>query len=75
LQKREELGILATGHDSMVQVPGTDDWYMAYHRFRIPDGNGTFRETTIDKVEWDASTGFMLEVVPTLESVQAEPVP
>lgn len=75
LQKREELGILATGHDSVVQVPGTDDWYMAYHRFRIPDGNGTFRETTIDKVEWDASSGFMLEVVPTLTSVEAETVP
>lgn len=75
LQKREELGILATGHDSMIQVPGTDDWYMAYHRFRIPDGNGTFRETTIDKVEWDASSGFMMEVVPTLTSVEAETVP
>jgi beta-xylosidase len=74
LQKREELGILATGHDSMIQVPGTDDWYMAYHRFKIPDGNGTFRETTIDKVEWDASSGLMMEVVPTLESVQAETV-
>lgn len=75
LQKNEDLGILATGHDSMIQVPGTDDWYMAYHRFKIPDGNGTFRETTIDKVEWDADTGFMKEVVPTLDSVQAETVP
>ncbi|KAH8658623.1 glycoside hydrolase family 43 protein-like protein [Tricladium varicosporioides] len=74
LQKRENLGILATGHNSMIRVPGTDDWYMAYHRFMIPGGNGTFRETTIDKVEWDSSSGFLKEVVPTLESVQPETV-
>ena len=70
LQKNEELGILATGHDSMVQVPGRDEWYMAYHRFAIPGGDGTHRETTIDKVEWDPDTGLMKEVIPTLESVQ-----
>ena len=29
LQKDESQGILATGHDSMVNVPGTDDWYIA----------------------------------------------
>ncbi|CZT06696.1 related to putative arabinase [Rhynchosporium agropyri] len=70
LKKREELGILATGHNSMVQVPGRDEWYMAYHRFQIPGGDGTHRETTIDKVEWDSETGLMKEVIPTLESVQ-----
>ncbi|KAH7408023.1 glycoside hydrolase family 43 protein-like protein [Cadophora sp. MPI-SDFR-AT-0126] len=70
LQKNEELGILATGHDSMVQVPGRDEWYMAYHRFAIPGGDGTHRETTIDKVEWDPDTGLMKPVIPTLESVQ-----
>jgi hypothetical protein len=75
LQKREEVGIEATGYNSMIQVPGTDNWYIAYHRFRIPDGSGTNREMTIDKVEWDAATGLMLEVVPTLESVQAETIP
>ncbi|KAF1972079.1 Arabinanase/levansucrase/invertase [Bimuria novae-zelandiae CBS 107.79] len=69
LQKDVEKGILATGHDSVVQVPNTDDWYMAYHRFAIPDGNGTRRETTIDKVFFDEETGFMLPVVPTLGSV------
>lgn len=74
LQKREELGILGTGHNSVVRVPRTDDWYMAYHRFQIPGGNGTMRETTIDKVEWDASSGLMLEVVPTLEGVQPETI-
>ncbi|KAF9697733.1 hypothetical protein EKO04_004386 [Ascochyta lentis] len=73
LQKDESKGILATGHNSIIQVPGTDDWYIAYHRFAIPNGNGTMRETTIDKVFFE--NGLMVPVVPTLESVEAEVVP
>ncbi|KAH7082563.1 glycosyl hydrolase [Paraphoma chrysanthemicola] len=68
LQKDVEKGILGTGHNSVVHVPGTDDWYMAYHRFALQGGNGTRRETTIDKVFFD-SNGLMVPVVPTLESV------
>jgi GH43 family beta-xylosidase len=26
-------GILGTGHHSVLQVPGTDDWYVVYHAF------------------------------------------
>ena len=74
LQKDESKGILATGHSSIIQVPGTDDWYIAYHRFAIPDGNGTMRETTIDRVYFDEQ-GLIKPVVPTLESVQPEVVP
>ncbi|KAI0143176.1 glycosyl hydrolase [Xylariaceae sp. FL1272] len=69
LQKNESLGILATGHNSIVNVPGTDDWYIAYHRFAIPNGNGTMRETTLDRLYFDEDTGFIVPVVPTLESV------
>jgi hypothetical protein len=74
LEKRPELGILATGHNSIVNVPGTDDWYMAYHRFMVPDGDGTHRETTIDRVYFDEETGLMKPVVPTLESVSAQTI-
>lgn len=72
LQKDTSKGILATGHDSIVNVPGTDDWYIAYHRWQIPGGDGTHRETTIDRVYFNATTGFMETVVPTLESVPAQ---
>lgn len=75
LQKDVSQGILATGHDSIINVPGTDKWYMAYHRFAIPGGNGTHREVTIDEVTFDAKTGLMNAVVPTLSSVEAFPVP
>ncbi|KAG9603689.1 Arabinanase/levansucrase/invertase, partial [Aureobasidium melanogenum] len=75
LQKDVSQGILATGHDSIINVRGTDKWYMAYHRFAIPGGDGTHREVTIDEVTFDAKIGLMNPVVPTLSSVQAFPVP
>ncbi|KAH8164923.1 hypothetical protein CIB48_g3329 [Xylaria polymorpha] len=69
LQKDASKGILATGHNSIVNVPGTDDWYIAYHRFAIPNGSGTMRETTIDRLYFDEKTGFIIPVIPTLTSV------
>lgn len=68
LQKDTSLGILGTGHHSVVRGPGTDRWHIAYHRFAIPGGDGTHRETTIDRLEF-AADGSIEPVVPTLESV------
>ncbi|KAH6839647.1 glycosyl hydrolase [Chaetomium sp. MPI-CAGE-AT-0009] len=75
LHKSAAQGILGTGHSSIINVPGTDHWYMAYHRFAIPNGNGTMRETTIDRVTFDPLTGLMQEVTATLTSVGPETVP
>ncbi|KJL48698.1 Xylosidase/arabinosidase [Microbacterium hydrocarbonoxydans] len=33
LNKDVAKGILGTAHHSVLQVPGTDDWYVAYHAF------------------------------------------
>ncbi|KOV83226.1 beta-xylosidase [Nocardia sp. NRRL S-836] len=68
LSKDTRLGIKGTGHSSMLRVPGTDDWYLAYHRFAIPGGDGVRRETTIDKMTF-AGDGTIKPVVPALESV------
>lgn len=68
LQKDLSLGIKGTGHHSVVQVPGTDEWYIAYHRFAIPGGDGMHRETTIDRLEF-TEHGSIQKVVPTLESI------
>lgn len=68
LEKDLSLGIKGPGHHSVVQVPGTDDWYIAYHRFAIPGGDGMHRETTVDKLEFD-SDGLIKKVVPTLTSI------
>ena len=74
LSKDVEQGIRGTGHHSILQVPGTDEWYVAYHRFAIPDGDGTHRETTIDRLEFD-DDGSIRTVVPTLGGVGPVPVP
>jgi beta-xylosidase len=71
LQKDVNKGILGTGHSSIVNVPCTDDWYIAYHRFAIPNGGGTNRETTVDRVYF-GEDGIMKPVVPTLESVEPQ---
>ncbi|MFD5743156.1 family 43 glycosylhydrolase [Streptomyces massasporeus] len=74
LQKRPEYGILATGHHSVVNTPGTDDWYMVYHRFALngpglPAGDGMHRETTVDRMEF-AADGTIKPVLPTLEGIK-----
>jgi beta-xylosidase len=74
LSKRPEYGILATGHHSVVNVPGTDDWYIVYHRFALngpgkPGGDGMHRETTLDRLEF-AADGTIKPVVPTLEGIR-----
>ncbi|MGX1273948.1 GH43 family beta-xylosidase [Streptomyces phaeoluteigriseus] len=68
LEKNLALGIRGPGHHSVVQVPHSDDWYIAYHRFALPGGDGTHRETTVDRLEFDAD-GLIEKVVPTLTSV------
>jgi beta-xylosidase len=74
LEKDLSLGIKGPGHSSIINVPGTDDWYIAYHRFAMPNGNGNNRETTIDRVTFGAD-GLMQKVTPTLESVKPQTVP
>ncbi len=74
LAKRPEYGIKGTGHHSVVNRPGTDDWYIVYHRFALngpgrPGGDGTHRETTVDRLRF-APDGTIVPVVPTLESVR-----
>ncbi|MFE2418053.1 family 43 glycosylhydrolase [Streptomyces hokutonensis] len=77
LSKNPEYGILGTGHHSVVNTPGTDDWYVVYHRFALngpgrPGGDGTHRETTIDRLRF-AADGTILPVVPTLGSISPRP--
>ncbi|ANP71333.1 family 43 glycosylhydrolase [Cryobacterium arcticum] len=72
LQKDTTQGILATGHNSVLNVPGTDDWYIVYHRFAMPGGDGQHRETTIDRLTFNPVTGLINPVTPTLTSVPAQ---
>lgn len=71
LSKDESKGIYGTGHHSVLQVPGKDEWYMVYHRFKRPDGikmgrdAGYNREVCIDKLEFDKN-GNIKKVIPTI---------
>lgn len=61
LEKNEEVGIYATGHHTIINVPGSDRWYICYHRFNFParfegevsDYYGTHRELAIDRFTFD----------------------
>ena len=68
LQKDLSLGIKGTGHNSVIKIPGKDEYYMVYHRLAIPDGDGNHREVNIDKLEFNTD-GSIKPVVPTLEGI------
>jgi arabinoxylan arabinofuranohydrolase len=70
LQKDPAKGIYGTGHNSVLQVPGKDEWYIVYHRFSYPDGikmgdaAGFNREVCMDRMYFDEK-GNILPVKPT----------
>ncbi|ETZ24796.1 family 43 glycosylhydrolase [Pedobacter sp. V48] len=74
LSKDVTQAIYATGHNSVIQVPGKDEWYIVYHRFTRPTGlnmgqsAGYNREVCIDKLEFDAE-GNIKVVQPTLKGI------
>jgi beta-xylosidase len=64
LQSNESLGILSTGHNSVLALP-SGEYYIVYHRWAIPGGDGNHREVCIDKMTFNAD-GTIAPVVPTL---------
>jgi beta-xylosidase len=44
---------VGTAHNSVVNVPGTDRWYVAYHRHAIPGGSGYQREVCLARMEFN----------------------
>jgi beta-xylosidase len=61
------------GHQSLIQVPGSDEWYIVYHRRPLGDNEGNHRVTCIDKLEFDKD-GFIKKVVLTNSGVTAQPI-
>ncbi|MEZ0606914.1 glycoside hydrolase family 43 protein [Fibrella sp. WM1] len=59
------------GHHSVLNVPGTDDWYIVYHRRPLTETDGNHRETCIDRMEFDAN-GAIKPVKITVEGVKAK---
>lgn len=42
------------GHHSVIQVPGSDQWYIVYHRRPLGETDANHRVTCIDKLVFDA---------------------
>jgi hypothetical protein len=75
LAKDATQGIYGTGHNSVIQIPGRDEWYIVYHRFTRPkgitmqgDSAGYFREVCIDKLEFNTD-GSVKKVQPTVQGI------
>ena len=71
LAKDGRQGIWGTGHHSVIQKPGTDEWYIVYHRFSRPDAikkgwdAGYYREICIDRLYFNED-GTLQPVKPSL---------
>ena len=59
------------GHNSVLNIPGTDKWYMVYHRRPIPNEDRDHRVTCMDVMEFD-NNGKIKPIKMTFEGVNAE---
>lgn len=61
------------GHHSVMHVPGTEDYYIVYHRRPLDNKGRDHRVTCIDKMTFDAD-GKIQPVQMTFEGVEAHPI-
>ena len=61
------------GHHSIVNIPGTDDWYIVYHRRPLTETDGNRREMAIEHMYFNAD-GTIRPVVMTNEGVEPRPL-
>ena len=75
IAKDPAAGLYGTGHNSILQIPGKDEWYIVYHRFNYPRGitmgnaAGYYREVCIDRLEFN-NDGTIKQVQPTHEGIK-----
>ena len=68
IKQKPENQIYGTAHNSVLQIPGKDEWYIVYHRINknfIHHESGIHREVCIDKMTFDKQ-GRIIPVTPTL---------
>lgn len=66
--KQDPAVARGAGHNSVLNVPGTDKWYIIYHRRPLAETDGNNRATCIDEMHFD-SKGFIEPVKITFEGV------
>lgn len=62
-----------TGSNGVIHVPGTDEWYIVYHRRPLGDYDANHRYVCIDRMEFDDSGGIK-PVRITGKGVKANPL-
>lgn len=63
----------SAGHHSIIHAPGSDNWYIVYHRRPLGDTARDHRVTAIERMVFDAQ-GHILPVTITHEGVPADPL-
>lgn len=67
LKQNPEQQIYGTAHNSVLQISGTDEWMIVYHRINkwyLKDAPGVHREVCIDRLQFN-DDGTIQPVVPT----------
>ncbi|MCH5219159.1 MAG: glycoside hydrolase family 43 protein [Muribaculaceae bacterium] len=67
--KRDEMIGTGAGHHSVIHIPGTDDYYIVYHRHPLGADDGNNRVTCIDRMYFDTE-GNILPVKMTFDGVE-----
>lgn len=68
--KQDPKVATGAGHHSVINIPGTDEWYIIYHRRPLTTKNGAHREVCIDRMYFDEE-GKIKPVKITVEGVKA----
>lgn len=72
LEQNPEVATSA-GHHSVIHKPGSDDWYIVYHRRPLGDNHRDHRATCIERMEFDEN-GYIKPVEITFKGVAANPL-
>ena len=76
IKQKPEDKIYGTAHNSVLQIPGKDEWYIVYHRINknfVNHEPGIHREVCIDRLTFDRQ-GRIIPVMPTLDGPAPLPV-
>lgn len=71
--KQDPKVATGAGHHSVVHPPGSDDWYIVYHRRPLGETDGNHRVVCIDRMEFN-DDGTIRPVKITFEGVERRPL-
>lgn len=67
--ERDRIHGTGAGHHSVLNIPGTDDYYIVYHRHPRGATDGNYREVCIERMYFDKD-GYIIPVKMTFEGTE-----